>query len=67
MEIQELKLDESAQKVAELTERLKQYEADLEKKDSVSIYIYMVLPRTDAYEERPRRFSNQSFLIIFSW
>ena len=36
MEIQELKLEESAQTIAELTERLKQYEADLERKESVS-------------------------------
>ena len=36
MEIQELKLEESAQTIAELTERLKQYETDLERKESVS-------------------------------
>ena len=38
MEIQELKLEESGQTIAELTERLKQYEADLERKESVSQY-----------------------------
>lgn len=37
LEIQELKLEENAQTVAELTERLKQYEEDLERKDSVSL------------------------------
>ena len=38
LEVQELKLEESAQTVAELTERLKQYEDDLERKESVSMY-----------------------------
>ena len=37
LEVQELKLEESAQTVAELTERLKQYEDDLERKESVSM------------------------------
>jgi hypothetical protein len=36
VEIQELKLEESGQTIAELTERLQQYEADLERKESVS-------------------------------
>ena len=37
VEIQDLKLEESAQSIAELTERLKQYEEDLEAKENVSI------------------------------
>ena len=37
LEIQELKLEESAQTVVELTERLRQYEDDLERKESVSV------------------------------
>ena len=40
VEIQELKLEESGQTIAELTERLKQYEADLERKESVSQYAF---------------------------
>ena len=40
VEIQELKLEESAQTIAELTERLKQYEADLERKESVGHFSY---------------------------
>ena len=40
VEIQELKLEESGQTIAELTERLKQYEADLERKESVSQYTF---------------------------
>ena len=35
VEIQELKLEESAQMIAELTERLKQYEVDIERMENV--------------------------------
>ena len=42
VEIQDLKLEESAQMVAELTERLKQYEDDLEAKENVSSTTYTI-------------------------